>query len=169
MLQKTKRMTVSLQFRMVDAVHHFNFIMQIMKQEYIKDRHRIQVIVNLQANSIKQLDNFQNVLTDSLSNIKKNNQISSIAIANSRFQRVGSIVICTSVAYHTVNEIKSIPYGYRPIHSLYIPIFINHSSRITLLLIKDDGSLNVWESGVMNGNTLFCQDGAQITVDNYPS
>lgn len=69
---------------------------------------------------------------------------------------VGSIVICTSVAYHTVNEIKSIPYGYRPIHSLYIPIFINHSSRITLLLIKDDGSLNVWESGVMNGNTLFC-------------
>lgn len=69
MLQKTKQITVSLQFRMVDAVHHFNFIMQIMKQEYRKDR--LKVIINLQANSIKQLDNFQNVLTDSLSNIKK--------------------------------------------------------------------------------------------------
>ena len=91
-----------------------------------------------------------------MSNIKKDHQVSSIAIANSRFKRIGSIVICTSVAYHTVNEIKSIPYGYRPTHSLYIPIFINHSSRITLLLIKDDGSLNIWESGVMNGNTLFC-------------
>lgn len=40
-----------------------------MKQEYRKDR--LKVIINLQANSIKQLDNFQNVLTDSLSNIKK--------------------------------------------------------------------------------------------------
>ena len=75
--------------------------------------------------------------------VKKDNQVSGIAIANSRFQRVGSIVICTSLAYHTVNKIKSIPYGYRPIHSLYIPIFIDNSSRITLLSIKDYGSLNV--------------------------
>ena len=80
---------------------------------------------------------------DSLLRVKKDNQVSSITIANSIFQRIGSIVICTSVAYHTVNEIKSIPYGYRPTHSLYIPIFIDNYSRITLLLIKDDGSLNV--------------------------
>ena len=78
-----------------------------------------------------------------MSNINKGHKVFYTRIANTRFQRIGSIVICTSIAYHTVNEIKSIPYGYRPIHSLYIPIFIDHSSRITLLFINDDGSLNV--------------------------